>query len=240
MSMFIVPAETPGVEIIRNVGVGGEAEGHGTHAHIRYRDVRVPADHLLGDEGGAFVIAQTRLGGGRIHHAMRTIAQVRRAFDMMCERAVSRTTRHGALGSLQMTQERIADSWIEIEQFRLLVLRTAWLIDKYQDYKRVRKDIAAVKVAMPKVFHDVAQRAMHLHGALGVSDDMPFASMLIGSEALAIADGPTEVHKVTLATQLLKDYKPVEGLFPSGHLPTLQEEARARYADLLEHEVAEL
>ncbi len=240
MSMFIVPSDTPGVEIIRNVGVGGEGHDEGTHAYVRYQDVRVPADHLLGDEGGAFVIAQTRLGGGRIHHAMRTIAQVRKAFDMMCERAVSRTTRHGPLGSLQMTQERIADSWIEIEQFRLLVLRTAWLIDKHQDYKRVRKDIAAVKVAMPRVLHDVAQRALHLHGALGVSDEMPFASMMIGAEALAIADGPTEVHKITLATQLLKDYKPVDGLFPSEHLPTRREQVRARYAELLEHEVAEL
>jgi acyl-CoA dehydrogenase len=239
MSMFIVPAETPGVEIIRNVGIGGERAGEGTHAYIRYRGARVPADHLLGDEGGAFVIAQTRLGGGRIHHAMRTIAQVREAFDMMCERAVSRNTRTGTLASLQMTQERIADSWIEIEQFRLLVLRTAWLIDKYQDYKRVRKDIAAVKVAMPKVLHDVAQRAMHLHGALGVSNEMPFGAMMTGAEALSIADGPTEVHKVTLATQLLKDYKPVDGLWPSGHLPTRAEAARARFADVLEHEAAQ-
>jgi acyl-CoA dehydrogenase len=239
MSMFIVPAETPGVDIIRNVGIGGERAGEGTHAYIRYRGVRVPADHLLGDEGGAFVIAQTRLGGGRIHHAMRTIAQVRQAFDMMCERAVSRSTRTGTLASLQMTQERIADSWIEIEQFRLLVLRTAWLIDKYQDYKRVRKDIAAVKVAMPKVLHDVAQRAMHLHGALGVSNEMPFGAMMTGAEALAIADGPTEVHKVTLATQLLKDYKPVDGLWPSAHLPTRAAAARQRYADVLEHEAAQ-
>ncbi len=240
MSMFIVPADAPGVELVRNVGVGGESAHEGTHAYMRYRDVRVPADHLLGDEGGAFVIAQTRLGGGRIHHAMRTIAQVKKAFDMMCERAVSRTTRYGPLASLQMTQERIADSWIEIEQFRLLVLRTAWLIDKHHDYKRVRKDIAAVKVAMPKVFHDVAQRAMHLHGALGVSSEMPFAAMLTSAEALAIADGPTEVHKITLANQLMKDYKPAEGLWPSGHLPTRREQALARYADLLEHEVAQL
>ena len=174
MSMFIVPAETPGVEIIRNVGVGGEPEGHGSHGYVRYNDVRVPADHLLGGEGSAFVIAQTRLGGGRIHHAMRTIAQVRKAFDMMCERALCRQTRTGSLASLQMTQEKIADSWIEIEQFRLLVLRTAWLIDKHKDYKVVRKDIAAMKVAMPKVFHDVVQRAMHLHGALGISNEMPF------------------------------------------------------------------
>jgi acyl-CoA dehydrogenase len=239
MSMFVVPADTPGIEIIRNVGIGGEREGEGGHAYIRYRDVRVPADHLLGDEGGAFVIAQTRLGGGRIHHAMRTIAQVRKAFDMMCERAVSRQTRNGPLASLQMTQEKIADSWIEIEQFRLLVLRTAWLIDKYHDYKRVRKDIAAVKVAMPKVLHDVAQRALHLHGALGASNEMPFASMILGAEVMGIADGPTEVHKVTLATQLLKDYKPIDGLWPSGHIPTLKAEARARYAELLEHAAGE-
>jgi acyl-CoA dehydrogenase len=240
MSMFVVPSDTPGVQIVRNVGVGGEHEGHGSHGYMRYTDVRVPADHLLGEEGSAFAIAQTRLGGGRIHHAMRTIASVRRAFDMMCERALSRQTRTGPLASLQMTQEKIADSWIEIEQFRLLVLRTAWLIDKHQDYRKVRKDIAAVKVAMPKVFHDVAQRAMHLHGALGVSNEMPFMSMMVGAEALGIADGPTEVHKVTLARQLLKQYQPVDTLFPSAHIPTRREAARARLAELLEHQAAEL
>jgi acyl-CoA dehydrogenase len=233
MSMFIVPAGTPGLTIVRNVGVGGEREG--SHGYLRYEDVRVPAESLLGDEGGAFVIAQTRLGGGRIHHAMRTIAQVRKAFDMMCERAVSRQTRSGPLARLQLTQEKIADSWIEIEQFRLLVLRTAWLIDKHQDYKLVRRDIAAVKAAMPKVFHDVVQRAMHLHGALGVSGEMPFAGMLLGAQALGIADGPTEVHKITVARQILRDYEPVEGLWPSGHLPTRREAARERYAAALEH-----
>jgi acyl-CoA dehydrogenase len=238
MSMFVVPAGTPGLEIVRNVGVGTEREGQGSHGYVRYRDVRVPKENLLGDEGGAFVIAQTRLGGGRIHHAMRTVGQVRRAFDMMCERALSRQTRSGPLASLQMTQEKIADSWIEIEQFRLLVLRTAWLIDKYHDYKRVRKDIASVKVALPRVYHDVVQRAMHLHGALGVSNEMPFSAMLIGAESLAIADGPTEVHKITVARQLLRDYKPAEGLWPSAHIPTRRDEARARYADLIEHAAA--
>ncbi|MFG2006002.1 acyl-CoA dehydrogenase family protein [Spirillospora sp. NPDC048911] len=232
MSMFIVPAGTPGLEIVRNVGVAGEREG--SHGYLRYSDVRVPAGNLLGTAGGAFVIAQTRLGGGRIHHAMRTIAQVRKAFDMMCERAVSRETRWGPLAKLQMTREKIADSWVEMEQFRLLVLRTAWLIDKHQDYKKVRKDIAAVKAAMPKVLHDVVQRAMHLHGALGVSNEMPFAKMLLGAEALAIADGPTEVHKITVARQVLRDYEPVKGLWPSAHLPTRREEARERYAEALE------
>jgi acyl-CoA dehydrogenase len=237
MSMFIVPAETPGIEIIRNVGIGGEAEGHGSHAYIRYENVRVPTDHLLGGEGQAFVIAQTRLGGGRIHHAMRTIAQVRRAFDMMCERALSRQIRTGPLASLGVVQEQIADSWIEIEQFRLLVLRTAWLIDTHQDYKKVRKDIAAVKVAMPRVYHDVVQRAMHLHGALGISNEMPFHEMLMAAEVMGLADGPTEVHKVTVARQVLKQYQPVDTLFPSGHIPTRREEARRKLAAVLEHAV---
>jgi acyl-CoA dehydrogenase len=240
MSLFIVPAETPGIEIIRNVGVGGESDDRAGHGYIRYNDVRVPADHVLGGEGQAFAIAQTRLGGGRVHHAMRTIALARKAFDMMCERAVSRKTRMGPLGDYQMTQEKIADSWIQIEQFRLLVLRTAWKIDKYHDYQKVRRDIAAVKVAMPQVLHDVVQRAMHLHGALGVSDEMPFVKMLVGAESLAIADGPTEVHKLTVARRTLKEYEPVDTLFPSQHIPTRRAAAQAKLAEMLEHEVAEL
>jgi acyl-CoA dehydrogenase len=238
--MLIVPTETPGVEIVRNVGLGMEHSDDASHAYIRYNDVRVPADHLLGKEGSAFVIAQTRLGGGRIHHAMRTVAQLRKAFDMMCERALSRETQGEKLAEKQMVQERIADSWIEIEQFRLLVLRTAWLIDKYKDYKRTRKDIAAIKVAMPKVLHDVAQRAMHLHGALGVSDEMPFMSLLLTAEVMGIADGPTEVHKVTVARQVLRDYKPADGLWPTEHLPTKRAAARERLAHLLEGEVGNL
>ncbi len=241
MSMYLVPAETPGIEIVRNVGTGTERPGGGGHGYLRFVDVRVPTDNLLGDEGGAFAIAQTRLGGGRVHHAMRTIAMLRKAFDMMCERALSRDVRGGNLASMQMTQEKIADSWIEIEQFRLLVLRTAWLIDKHKDYKRVRKDIAAVKVAMPKVLHDVVQRAMHLHGSIGVSNEMPFPSMMMAAEVLGIADGPTEVHQQTIARQVLKQYQPVEGPWPSEHLPTKRAEARARYAerlgDLVEHAV---
>jgi acyl-CoA dehydrogenase len=238
MSMFIVPAETPGVEIVRSVGLGTEPEGHGDHGYLRFDDVRVPADHLLGGEGNAFVIAQTRLGGGRVHHAMRTVAKLRKAFDAMCERAVSRQTRTGTLASLQTTQEKIADSWIEIEQFRLLVLRTAWLIDQHDDYKKVRRDIAAVKAVMPKVYHDVVQRAMHLHGALGVSNEMPFASMLIDAEALGLADGPTEVHKTTVARQVLREHPAVESPFPSSHLPGLREQAQRHLADALEHVVA--
>jgi acyl-CoA dehydrogenase len=240
MSLFIVPAETPGIEIVRNVGVGGESGDHGTHGYVRYTHVRVPLDHVLGGEGQAFAIAQTRLGGGRIHHAMRTIALARKAFDMMCERAVSRQTRQGALGDFQMTQEKIADSWIQIEQFRLLVLRTAWLIDKHHDYQLVRRDIAAVKVAMPQVLHDVVQRAMQLHGALGVSNEMPFVKMMVAAQSLGIADGPTEVHKLTLARRTLKEYQPVHTMFPSAHIPTRRAEAEALLAQRLEREVAEL
>jgi acyl-CoA dehydrogenase len=240
MSMFIIPADTPGIEIIRNVGVGTESEEHASHAYLRYDDVRVPADHVLGGEGQAFAIAQTRLGGGRIHHAMRTIATLRTAFDMMCERALSRDVRGGNLASLGVTQEKIADSWIEIEQFRLLVLRTAWLIDKHNDYKVVRKDISAIKAAMPKVLHDVVQRALHLHGSLGVSNEMPFSSWLITAEVLGLADGPTENHKVVLARQLLKGYEPHEGLFPRGHLPAVRAAAREKLADFIEQQAAEL
>jgi len=239
MSLFIVPGETPGIEIIRNVAVGGESGKHGSHGYVRYNDVRVPADHVLGGEGSAFMIAQTRLGGGRIHHAMRTIALARKAFDMMCERAVSRKTRHGRLADFQMTQEKIADSWIQIEQFRLLVLRTAWLIDKHHDYQKVRRDIAAVKVAMPTVLHDVAQRALHLHGALGVSDEMPFVKMMVAAESLGIADGATELHKMTVARRTLREYEPVTTPFPSQHIPTRRAESNARLAERLEHSIAE-
>jgi len=240
MSMFIVPTDTPGVEFVRHTGVGSEPEEDGNHTYIRYNDVRVPHDHLLGGEGQAFAIAQTRLGGGRIHHAMRTIAQLEKAFDMMCERALSRNVRKGTLASLGVVQEQIADSWIEIEQFKLLVMRSAWKIDKYNDYMKVRKDIAAVKVAMPKVYHDVVMRAMHLHGALGVSNEMPFTQMLIGSEVMAVADGPTEVHKVTVARQVLREYKATDDLFPTRHLPKLRAAARDKYAAYFEAELADL
>jgi acyl-CoA dehydrogenase len=235
-SMFLVPRETPGIEIVRNVGYG---QTEATHAYLRLSDVRVPADAMLGERGEGFVVAQTRLGGGRIHHAMRTIAKAREAFDRMCERALSRTTKGERLADKQMVQEKIADSWVEFEQFRLLVLRTAWKIDKLQDYKQVRKDIAAVKFAMPKLLHDIAGRALHLHGSLGLSDEMPFMHWVTESYFLALADGPTEVHKVTVAKQVLRDYKPSEDLFPAYHLPRVRAAALDRHgADLDELEPA--
>jgi acyl-CoA dehydrogenase len=240
MSMFIVPADAPGVNIKRNVGLADEAEEDGDHAYIHYDDVRVPAENMLGAPGQAFEVAQTRLGGGRIHHAMRTIGQIKKSFDMMCERVLSRETQGEVLANKQMVQEKIADSWMEIEQFRLFVLRTAWRIDKYKDYRKVRKDIAAIKAVMPKVFHDVAYRALHLHGSLGISNEMPFSKQITESFVMGLADGPTEVHKITVARQILREYQATEGLFPTGHLPALREKAIQKYGQLLELEVGNL
>jgi acyl-CoA dehydrogenase len=231
MSMFIVPIETPGIEIIRNVPIYGH--GLGTHSYIRYTDVRIPRDHMLGDRGEGFNVAQTRLGGGRIHHAMRTIGLVKEALTMMCERALSRTTQGELLGRKQLVQAMIADSWIQLEQFRLLVLRTAWRIDKENDYRKVRADISAVKAAMPQVLHDISSRALQIHGSLGVSDEMPFASWVLESFHMGLADGPTEVHKVAVARELLKRSTAATGMFPTGHLPARRAAAEARYAEVI-------
>jgi len=240
MSMFLVPSDTPGIDIVRNVGLGGEPLGHGSHALIHYDEVRVPEDALLGGEGQAFAIAQTRLGGGRIHHAMRTIGMAQKALDMMCERALSRTTQGSLLADKQFVQGYIADSYAQLKQFRLFVLYTAWTIDKYNDYRRVRKDIAAIKVVMPTVLHDIAQRALQVHGALGVSNEMPFSNMLIGAAVMGLADGPTEVHKVTVARQVLRDYSPSDDLWPTQHLPRRLAAAKEKFAEHLEHEVGNL
>jgi acyl-CoA dehydrogenase len=237
-SMFLVPTDTPGIEIIRNVGLAGEAPGEGSHAYVRYDNVRVPVDNLLGGEGQAFAIAQTRLGGGRIHHAMRTIASCRKAFDMMCERALSRRTQGEVLAKKQLVQEKIADSYIQLEAFRLLVLQAAWKIDQVGGAKS-RREIAVVKVLTPQVLQDIVYRSLHIHGSLGTSNEMPLMGMWTMAPVMGIADGPTEVHKVTIARQVLKEYTPSDGLFPSTHLPPRQEAARKRFADLLEHEVAQ-
>jgi acyl-CoA dehydrogenase len=238
MSMFIVPSDTPGIEILRNVGFMGEREP--AHAYVRYTDVRVPLDHLLGERGDGFGVAQTRLGGGRIHHAMRTIGEARKALDMMCERALSRFTAGERLSEKQMVQEKIADSWIELEQFRLLVLRTAWLIDKHQDYRKVRKDIAAVKAAMPKVLNDIASRALQIHGSIGVSTEMPFMHQIAVSFVMGLADGPTEVHKITVAKQVLRDHRPTNDLFPAYNLLSARDRALEQYPELEDLVAAEV
>lgn len=238
-SMFLVPRDHPGVNLVRMAGLGGEPLGHGHHAYIRYEDCRVPAENLLGGPGQAFAIAQTRLGGGRIHHAMRTMAMVKRALQMMCERALSRRTQGDVLANKQLVQQYIADSFIQIEQFRLLVLYTAWHIDKGHR-NEARTYIAAVKVQMADVLHDVVRRALQVHGALGCSNETPLAGLWMAVPVMGIADGPTEVHKVTVAKQVLKQYKPYDGLWPNDFLPKRVAEARARFAEHLEHEVGNL
>ena len=240
MSMFLVPTDTPGVDIVRNVGLFGESSHEGSHALIHYDNVRVPAQALLGGEGQAFVIAQTRLGGGRIHHAMRTIGLAQKALDMMCERALSRETAGSKLSDKQFVQGYIADSYAQLAQFRLFVLYTAWEIDKYNDYKKVRKDIAAVKVVMPTVLHDIAWRAMQVHGALGVTNEMPFFTMIGGAAVMGLADGPTEVHKTTVARQVLRNYQPTDDVWPTQWIPRKREAARAKFAEYLDLEVGNL
>ena len=240
MSMFLVPTDTPGVTIVRNSALYGEADGQGSHALIHYDNVRVPDSALLGGEGQAFVIAQTRLGGGRIHHAMRTIGLAQKALDMMCERVLSRHTAGSLLADKQAVQGYIADSYAQLKQFRLLVLYTAWEIDKYNDYKKVRKDIAAVKVVMPTVLHDIAWRAMQVHGALGVTNELPFLGMVTGAAVMGLADGPTEVHKTTVAKQVLRDHHGTDGPWPTEWIPGKRDAARARFAEYLDAGVGNL
>ena len=236
MSMFIVPTETPGIEILRNVAIAGDRDPEdGHHAHVRYNRVRVPKDHLLGEVGGGFKVAQARLGGGRIHHAMRTVGKCNRALDMMLERSVSRRTRGRMLGDHQMVQAKIADSVIELEQFRLLVLKTAWIIDEIEEgrlpHGASRNHIGMCKVAMANVWMNVIGRALEVHGSLGISLDLPLANWFGGGMGLAFADGPTDAHRSQLARAYLKKAKPAEGMFPSEHIPTRTAAALARYPE---------
>lgn len=236
MSMFIVPAETPGIEIIRNVALIGEPDADdGHHAHVRYNQVRVPLDHMLGNPGEGFKVAQARLGGGRIHHAMRTVGLCNRALEMMLERAVSRHTKGKMLGEHQIVQGKIADSVIELEQFRLLVLKAAWMIDEVEagrmPHGSQRKYIGMCKVAMEGVFRNVVGRSLDIHGSMGISLDLPLAAWYAGHMALAFADGPTDVHRTQLARAYLKRTTPGDPVFPSEHIPTRTAAARMRYPD---------
>jgi acyl-CoA dehydrogenase len=234
-SILLVEKGTPGMEILRNSAVGPYVEqGDGVHAYIRFTDCRVPADNLLGEEGQGFLVAQTRLGGGRVHHAMRSVGKLKKAMDMMCERALSRTTKGELLADKQLTQEKIADTYTQILQYRLHVLYTAWLIDKHKEYNReVRKEIAAIKAATPRVLQEVVYRAMHLHGSLGMSDETPLMYMWADIPELGVVDGPTEVHKVTVARTVLRNYQAAPGLFPTYHTPTQRARAMEKYGHYL-------
>ena len=238
-SIIIVPRDTPGLELVRNVAVGPcEDIGEGVHGYLRFRNCRVPASSILGSPGQGFEVAQSRLGGGRIHHAMRTVGVLKRALDMMCERALSRRTKGELLSEKQFTQEKIADSYVQITQFRLHVLYAAWLIDKHRAYTReVRREIAAVKAAMPTVLRDVVYRALHLHGSLGMSNEMPLMALWQLVPEMGIVDGPTEVHKIAVAKEVLRDRVAAHGLWPSSFLPERIEQARAKLAAAIELDV---
>jgi acyl-CoA dehydrogenase len=222
--MFVVPRETPGVQIMDYPQL---------HNHVRYDHVRVPAGHLLGPEDGAKVLAQRRLGGGRIHHAMRTVAQVRLAFDMMCERALSRESHGKVIADHQMVQEAIADSYAEINMLRLLVLWTAWTIDN-SSTQAARTQIAACKYTMGKVLREVSYRALHIMGSLGTTNLTPLQAMYASAPTMGIADGVDEVHKVTVARNVLKGYEPHAGLWPTEYIPAKRDEARKKFASLIE------
>jgi acyl-CoA dehydrogenase len=150
----------------------------------------------------------------------------------MCERALSRRTQGTLLADKQAVQSFIADSWIELQQYRLLVLHTAWIIDT-QPHGAARTQIAMCKVAMARIYHDIVQRSLHIHGSLGTTNELPLARMWMAVPLLALADGPTEVHRTTIAKQLLKRYRPAAGLFPSEHLPPRRDAARRRYEEIL-------
>ncbi len=223
-SMFLIPQGTPGFTIIRNSGLMGEDEEEGAHAYIHYDNVRVPADAMLGDEGKAFEVAQVRLGGGRIHHAMRTLGAATKAYEMMKERAVSRYTQGSELSRKQSTLQYIANSYVELLQFRLLVLHAAWTIDQGNS-ESGKIGIAAAKIMSPKILRDIIGRAIQLHGSLGVSNELPLGPYWIKAAAQGLVDGPTEIHEISLAKRLLKGVKPAPGIFPTEHIPTRKKAA---------------
>jgi acyl-CoA dehydrogenase len=235
-SILVVPAGTPGLQIVRDIPTMAHPDPEfgrrGNHAEVVFTDCRVPGDHLVGSRGGGFLLAQQRLGGGRIHHAMRTVAQVRLAFDMMCERALSRESHGKMIAEHQMVQSAVADSYAEINMLRLLVLWTAWTIDN-SSTQESRTQIAACKYTAAKVLKEVAYRAIHIFGSLGVTDLTPLQAMWAGSPAMSVMDGVDEVHKVTVARNVLKEYQPHEGNWPTEYLPAKREEARKKFADAM-------
>ena len=196
-SMIIVPTDNPGFDLVRPVPVMGHDKGPG-HCEIRYEDCRVPEENLLGARGGGFVVAQDRLGPGRIHHCMRAIGTAERALEMMCLRAADREAFGGPLADKQFVQDFIAKSRMEIDQARLLSLNAAWKMDTVGKHA-ARQEISMIKVVAANMVMDVLDRALQVHGALGMSDDTPLAAMWRYSRMLKLADGPDEVHKMVIA-----------------------------------------
>ncbi|WP_029136466.1 acyl-CoA dehydrogenase family protein [Nakamurella lactea] len=205
-SMILVPIDTPGVEIIRSLPIFGYHDQQG-HCEISYTDVRVPVGNLLGGEGEGFAIAQARLGPGRIHHAMRCIGMAERGLELMVKRVMSREAFGGPISDQGVVRTWIAESRMEIEQARLLVLKTAWMIDRVGP-KGAATEIAAIKVVAPRVARTVLDRSIQAHGGGGVTDDFPIARMWASARILGIADGPDEVHIRSVAREQLRRYRP--------------------------------
>jgi acyl-CoA dehydrogenase len=207
-SQILVPIDTPGVQIVRGLPVFGYQDQEG-HAEILFENVRVPASNLIAGEGDGFMIAQARLGPGRIHHCMRSLGSAERALEAMCRRAVSRATFGQPVAARANIQDWIAEARIEIEMARLLTLKTAWLMDTVGN-RHARTEIAAIKVAAPSIALKVIDRAIQVHGGGGVSDDFPLAWAYAHLRTLRLADGPDEVHKLSIARRELAPYMPSE------------------------------
>ncbi|HEY1509562.1 MAG TPA: acyl-CoA dehydrogenase family protein [Solirubrobacteraceae bacterium] len=201
-SMILVPRDTPGVNVIRNLPVFGFVDQEG-HAEIEFDNVRVPASNLVANEGDGFLISQARLGPGRIHHCMRSIGAAERALELMCRRAASRVTFGQPVSERANIQDWIAESRIDIEMVRLLTMKAAWLMDTVGN-KLARTEISAIKVAAPNVALRVIDRAIQVHGGGGVTEDFPLAMMYAHQRALRLADGPDEIHKRTIARHELR------------------------------------
>jgi acyl-CoA dehydrogenase len=236
-SMFIVPADTPGVNILRDVSTMEHPQEEfgklGGHAEILYEDVRIPADALLGEVGAGFLIAQHRLGPGRIHHCMRWLGVGRRAFDMLCERSLYRYAHGSVLGDKQTVQNWIADSAAQMQAARLMTLHAAWVMDT-QGPSAARTQISLIKFYGAQVLHDVVDRALQAHGSLGYSTDLPLEAMYRFARGARFYDGPDEVHRQSVARQLLRGYTAPPDSVPTEHVPTRRAAAREKFADLLE------
>lgn len=203
-SMLLVPRDTPGVHVVRTLPVYGYQEQQG-HCEIVYDGVRVPRANLLGAEGAGFAVAQSRLGPGRIHHCMRAIGMAERALELACHRALSRTAFGGPIADQGTVRAQVAEARMAIEQVRLLVLKTAWLIDE-MGVKKARTEISAIKVLAPRVACEVIDRAIQIHGGAGVSDDTPLALMWSRARTLRIVDGPDDVHIRRVGQQEFRKY----------------------------------
>jgi len=236
-SMFVVDVDTPGVEIVRDVATMEHPEEsfgrYGNHAEIRYHDVRVPKEALLGAQGAGFLISQQRLYPGRIHHCMRWLGVSERAFDMLCEYALTREAQGSRLGAKQTVQNWIADSAAQRQAARLMTLHAAWVMDT-EGVRAARRDISLIKFFGAGVLCDVVDRALQIHGSLGYSTDMPLEAMYRYARGARFYDGPDEVHRESVARQILRGYEPAPGGVPSQHVPTRREAARERFAWLLE------